>query len=228
MSWTDLGNPSLRKEREQYFPFCWPDGGVEKLSPPETLPSPAFHQVLSSRRSRREFGKLRTPELSALLWMTCREVKSTDDSESGVQISMRPMPSAGSIHPIHILISRDNYWLRYVPSHHALNQVISSELQVPDFKNHAETLVSCGDATLLLFLAEPGKVFSKYKSGNSLIWRDAGVMLGYLGLAAEALDLNFCPLGTTGDPWARNLDKENRLVGVGMALVGSRSSTSGA
>jgi hypothetical protein len=72
-----------------------------------------------------------------------------------------------------------------------------------------------------MFAAEPGKTFSKYTEANSLIWRDAGVLLGYFSFVAHALQLSFCPLGITGECWASQLDKQGRLVGVGLAIVGA-------
>lgn len=76
-------------------------------------------------------------------------------------------------------------------------------------------------ATRILFLSEPGKTLGKYQNGCSLIWRDAGALLGVMALTATAQGLNFCPLGITGEPWASNLAEQGKLAGVGFALLGS-------
>ncbi|MFO6292409.1 hypothetical protein, partial [Pseudomonas aeruginosa] len=82
--------------------------------------------------------------------------------------------------------------------------------------------VLAGDqATRFLFLAEPGKTLGKYQDGCSLIWRDAGALLGVMALTATAQGLNFCPLGITGEPWASGLADQSKLFGVGLALLGS-------
>ncbi|SEM10533.1 hypothetical protein SAMN05518845_11692 [Variovorax sp. YR750] len=86
-----------------------------------------------------------------------------------------------------------------------------------------DELIAAPVATLLLLVAEPGKTAAKYFNSESLVWRDAGVLLGYLSLAAEALGLAFVPLGITGDPWAGKLVDESGLAGVGAALVGRRT-----
>jgi hypothetical protein len=39
---------------------------------------------------------------------------------------------------------------------------------------------------------------SRYPQGATLVWRDAGVALGYLHLAATAMGLGSCMLGTAG------------------------------
>ena len=72
----------------------------------------------------------------------------------------------------------------------------------------------------MLLLAEPGKTSAKYQHGESLIWRDAGILLAVMALIAEALDYSFCPLGITGEPWADQLATSGVLMGVGLALVG--------
>jgi len=80
-----------------------------------------------------------------------------------------------------------------------------------------------GSATLLLFVAEPGMTIAKYSNASSLIWRDAGILQGYFAAAAESLDLNFCFLGVTGEPWASQLVDQPGLCGVGAAYVGAAS-----
>ena len=40
-------------------------------------------------------------------------------------------------------------------------------------------------------------------------------------VAAESLDLSFCPLGVTGEPWTSRLLDQPGLVGVGAAFVGA-------
>ena len=83
-------------------------------------------------------------------------------------------------------------------------------------------VIDAPNATLLLFVAEPGMTGSKYEDAASLVWRDAGVLLGAIAMAAEALALNFSPMGVTGEPWTSHLILGAPLVGVGAAFVGAR------
>ena len=54
------------------------------------------------------------------------------------------------------------------------------------------------------------------------MWRDAGVVLGYMSLVAEALSLAFCPLGITGEPFLTDyLSTASRLKAVGLAILGA-------
>ena len=75
---------------------------------------------------------------------------------------------------------------------------------------------------VIRLIAEPGKTCAKYEHADSLIWRDAGVLIGHMALVAEALDCSFCPLGITGHEWCASLKLEDRLAGVGLAILGSR------
>ena len=72
----------------------------------------------------------------------------------------------------------------------------------------------------MVLVAEPGKTAAKYANSESLVWRDAGVLLGYMSVVAEALGLGFCPLGITGQAYVSALSADARLTGVGLAVVG--------
>lgn len=86
-----------------------------------------------------------------------------------------------------------------------------------------ESMVPAPEATKTLLVAEPGKTQAKYFNHESLVWRDAGALLATMGFVAEALNLNYCPIGITGEPWASMLSSEGNLVGVGAALIGGRA-----
>jgi hypothetical protein len=82
-------------------------------------------------------------------------------------------------------------------------------------------LVELGFGTLVSLVAEPGKTAAKYANHESLVWRDAGVVLGYMSLMAEALKLSFCPLGITGRPYVTDcLPNASTLQAVGLAVLG--------
>lgn len=224
MTWIDLGNPTPRPSPLPYIPFEWPTGTTTQLSPPGVLELPNLVEVFNSRRSKRSFGLVDEKQLSNLLWLCCR-IQGNIRADLGFPLSLRPCPSAGSIHPIHVVISLPEKpgWMRYDPLEHALVTLPDSYATSATARLNADSIVPSEAGVVLMFAAEPGKTFSKYADANSLVWRDAGVLLGYFSLAAHALRLSFCPLGVTGEPWAGQLDKQGRLVGVGLAIVGSCS-----
>lgn len=231
MSWIALGNPRPRADPRQYAPVQWTESdlrGFEELGLPRVSREPtsseaSFAEVISRRRTRYELGIPPSHAVEDLLCLTCR-VQMQFDSPLGFPLSRRPVPSAGGIHPIHIVLhaSGSNQVHRYDPFQHGLRRV-ESALDTQKLRTAMHAVVPGDQAVLLLLVAEPGMTAAKYANANSLIWRDAGVLLGSLSFAAEALGLNFVPLGVTGDPWASQLVGGPGLCGVGVALVGSRA-----
>ena len=221
MEWIELGNPFPLASPRTYEPVVWPAAERTPLPPSGDLPMRPFGEIAGARRTRRTFSFLDLHSLSALLSLTCR-VQRLGDEALGFPLSMRPVSSAGAIHPIHLVLACPGLlgWHRYDPIHHALARVPTT-VDADEVRREMEKILPAADATLLMFAAEPGMTAAKYGDPLSLVWRDAGVLIGCLSMAAEALNLSFCPLGVTGEPWARRLLDRPGLVGVGAAFVGA-------
>jgi hypothetical protein len=223
MTWIDLGNPVPYDCPVQYQPYQWSMQDIEYLTTPTEWTLPNFEKIISMRRTRRSFGHLSRNELAAFLWLSSRTIAKGSDY-LGFPIRQCPYPSPGAIHPTHLLLSdRGNSWVRYDPDQHGLVSLGEINDRLSGLWGAIAEVVDPQCATALLFVAEPGKIAAKYKFGNSLIWRDVGVITGHMALVAEALSLNFCPLGITGEPWVSDLVKRCPFVGVGVVLLGSRS-----
>lgn len=228
MTWIELGNPiphSIVHPSAQptfYQPYVWPAGETRTLGLPAASDGPGLFNVLDGRRSRREFAPLSHSDLSALLWHTARS-QGCMTSALGFDLEQRPTPSAGAIHPIHIVVRgpRDNNGWKYDSRAHSLIEIPGSMATLEGLAQHCNQLVPAPEATQVFLIAEPGKTLAKYKDGCSLIWRDAGVILGVMAIVAEGLGLGFCPLGITGEPWAGDLAPKGVLAGVGIALAGT-------
>lgn len=222
MSWVDLGVPTPRERPQSYEPVCWTNNAATALEVPPSPGEVDLMELLDGRRTRREFRKLNLTQLSTLLWMVAR-VQSTAPSALGFPLTFGPTPSAGAIHPIHILVGlpEASYLSRYDPVQHSLCRIDGGEIDTLRMKV-SELVPMAEDATIILLAAEPGKTMAKYINANSLVWRDAGVLLGLLSVACEALNQSFCMLGLTGEPFVGQLDKQGRLSGVGVAVVGGR------
>ena len=224
MTWIDLGNPSPRAEPTEWQPVDWGPSVVESLSIPHRRCLPCFDRVVNSRRTQRLFGNLDRDQLGSFFWYSCRIAAIGSDS-LGFPITQRPAPSAGAIHPIHVVVGDEHGgWSRYVPEDHALAEIEGPE-RFEGLCQKVRQVLDPQFGTMLLFVAEPGKTFSKYDHATSLVWRDAGILIGHMALVAESLSLNFCPLGITGEPWISELNEQGKLVGVGVALLGSRPAT---
>lgn len=222
MTWIDLGDPLPRSSFGRYEPIAWEVGDICQLPAcPGGLPQ-RFDDVLDSRASQRQYSALDERQLGAFLWHACR-TRGSGTSELGFDLEHRASPSAGAIHPIHIVVKRpecDRWWL-YRPSTHELAELNFATEKLAGLYEHSLQVLEGVSATRILFLAEPGETLGKYQNGCSLIWRDAGALLAVMALTAAAQGLNFCPLGITGEPWASALADQGKLAGVGLALLGA-------
>jgi len=221
MRWIDLGNPIPRAKIESLEPVGWPGGDEFCLPSDAPEPNITFIDVIRSRRSKRTYAAPTIEQLARLLTLTCR-IRAPVVSVAGLYQSIRPAPSAGALHPIHVILHRrdEERWRRYDPYRHSLVDLPSKNAPSTVRESLEEVLVG-GQATLMLFAAEPQLTFAKYEQACSLIWRDAGVLQGIFSLAAEALGFHWCLLGVTGEPWVSGLVQQHALVGVGAAYVGA-------
>lgn len=226
-NWPDLGNPIPKERPESWQPVPWPQGDkllLDTLTPTEA-PVAEIDQFLRTRRTVRAIGPISDAELGTWFDLGCR-AQLIQGSVYGFDISLRAAPSAGGIHPIHIVLATpgSSSWRRYDGVDHALINVPSG-LDAHVVHRAMQVVLAAPDATLILFAAEVGKTAAKYDYPASLVWRDAGALLAVLGLAAHAHSLAFCPLGVTGEPWVGRLLEQQGLFGVGAAFVGTRKTS---
>ena len=222
MEWLGLKSPCPRPEPLQYMPVLWPTSALVPLPDVLHVDTPPFASVVESRRTRYSFAPISDEQLAALMHLTCR-VRGNIAGPLSLPQTYRPAPSAGAIHPVHVVLHRpgDASLYRYDPNEHGLRQ-LDACLDLMALRAAMHEVIDAPNATLLLFVAEPGMTESKYENATSLVWRDAGVLLGMLAMAAEALCLNFSPMGITGAPWVSQLVPNAPLFGVGAAFVGAR------
>ncbi len=179
--------------------------------------------LMEQRQTRREFTRGPSmDQLGEFLWLACRS-RSSRESPYGPNQESRPHPSAGALHPIHVLVARDaDALFRYDPLGHALVEIPGSKPSADHVVQAARASLELDEGWVLALVAEPGKTGSKYENPETLVWRDAGVVLGYMSVVADALGLSFCPLGTTGNPQLTDdLPNAGLLHGVGLVVLGN-------
>lgn len=221
MTWIDLQDPLPRERQQPYEPITWPDEEFVKLPVPVSTSGKTFSEVLDQRRTTRKFACVETADLAYFFWNTAR-IQGTLGSALGFVQTFRPVASAGAVHPIHILVKRpaSSTWCRYEPSMHAMIALPTFTNSLSDVDEKIGSAVDAANATILLYVAEPGMTAAKYQNEASLIWRDAGALLGHSALVAADMGLSYCPLGLTGNVWAKRLNQQGQLAGVGVALLG--------
>ena len=220
-------DPFPRPVPQTYSPLVWPESTRHQLSPRSTT-LPVDLSVLTEQRcTRRDFDRaLSDRQLGEFLWLTCRS-RVQWPSDYGFAQERRVCPSAGALHPVHVLVARSGQtWQRYDPIEHALVEIPGFESNANSVRAAAERLLDINRGVVLGLLCEPGKTDAKYFNSASLVWRDAGVILGYMSFVAEALHLAFCPLGITGNPELTGLGGGGtQLFGAGLAVVGASADT---
>lgn len=218
--WAD---PEPRTQPLKYQPAIWPTGAKLELPLRSQSLELDLVELLERRQTRRDFkGTLTDTKLGEFLWLSCRN-RSAWPSPYGLEQESRVYPSAGAMHPIHVLVARENKgWMRYDPIEHALIELPKSVEHATASRRAAGKLVPLEQGMLIGLVAELGKTAAKYENPESLVWRDAGVVLGYMSLIAEALDLAYCPLGMSGQPHLTNyISDAASLQAVGLSVLGN-------
>jgi hypothetical protein len=93
-------------------------------------------------------------------------------------------------------------WHLYLPDQHALAKLDHKDTRT-SIRAELLPVIDIQEGIAIRLVAEHGKTSAKYENAASLVWRDAGVLIGHMSLTAEALACNFCPLGITGHEWCQ-------------------------
>jgi hypothetical protein len=207
-----------------YQRFVFPTTCDKALVPESGLSETNLANVVMRRRSGSFFSK---PEPQRIEGLLAYSLSTLAVSISDPDRELRPVPSAGALHSLHLLLSEGESWCVYLPRPHVLRKVNVNMKAATLLRNAVREVLDPGQGLLMLILAEVGVLAARYDHPETLVLRDAGCLLGHLGLIAEALDLSYRILGPTGEPWAHQLvvGAPGVFVGVGTALVGGRSTS---
>lgn len=200
-------------------PAIFPLSPVIPLTVPTATDPVSFMSVLDERHSIRQLASPSREELSELLWHAAR----TRDSQTreGVHWQSRATPSAGGIHPVHLILTRvgrDRRALRYDPLRHALIPCAISVAAVRRYLRAVDAVVATS-GTVVTLLVDVAAIRRRYLRPESLAWRDAGCQLATLHLTAQALGLGSCLLGINGHLLAEGI-RSPRLAAMGVLVVG--------
>lgn len=181
--------------------------GIEDLLPAAEAETTggSFTNVLARRRSVRTYGPLTAGQLARLLDLVFALQRSVPADDGGTR-RYRPVPSAGARHALAPLVLIEN-----VGGLDAGLWRFDSDVRQFHFITPAgDTLTppwraACDAGTfetrppaIVVLAAKFDATLARYPAGSALVWRDAGVALGTLHLAATELGLASCILGTAG------------------------------
>ena len=114
-----------------------------------------------------------------------------------------------------------NHMYYYNPFEHSLNQLANSYCDLTPLLNHVDEIIHIKNATLIWFVAHASRTNSKYDHAESLIWRDAGALIGNIQMVCTALRLNSCGIGTLGEPYISTFfNNAAGVFGTGGLLIG--------
>jgi hypothetical protein len=135
----------------------------------------------------------------------------------------RYVASMGALHPAHLLIYRPKMgWFVYLPEYHALGVLTVDQSSDLDLRNIVREHHSSETATILCLLSDCDLAGNYYEHYVSLLFKDAGVLLGHASLVAAAHNLAFRILGRNGTTAVNALvpGVAFKVLASGLALLG--------
>jgi SagB-type dehydrogenase family enzyme len=181
-------------------------GAVEEATPTSTAPdvrlghlvrpeSRTLASVLASRYSANDLGSLRLDELATVLVRSGR-IRAWLDFPGGVQLTYRPVPSAGARHPCSLLVAAsgveglEDGWWSFNAATCAVHAA-DSAIGVKDFLERQQLLAGLRrpPAGAIVVIANFRRTLLRYPAGTVHVWRDAGALLATLHLSASDIGL---------------------------------------
>lgn len=204
--------------------FAHASGDRIQLGPRVVSKSAPLSEVFDMRASQRSLHPPPLGLIGTLLVRTSRVVR-WDVSVEDFTSSHRPTPSAGARHPFDIWVAASDVtdlpqgWWIFDPLRCDLVQA-AFHRPPDDFLDELMSLTGAPrrPPTAIVLVARFQRTLSRYPAGTSLVWRDAGVLLGYLHLCATDLGLGSCILGTSG--LVMDDGKDDLSCDVGCLIVG--------
>lgn len=186
-----------------------------------------LHVSVSERRSRagtRAVGLKRAAQVIAPLVTATSEWFADDEYIERQTFA----PSAGARHPLTALIlNRDTPDAEH--SAWAVSASVAPTLfEITNHDSHRQALLAAVTSavrlpthpgTVIVALARFRRTLSKYADGSSLVWRDAGVFLGYAHLMAHQFGLDSTLAGAAGTTAFALPDSDDTLVDVGSIVL---------
>ncbi|MFD2053208.1 hypothetical protein ACFSQT_08845 [Mesorhizobium calcicola] len=197
---------------------------IRELPKPEEQRDRSFIDVMESRRSATG-GPVSWQEIEALLWYACRTREFRGIGRAGVPLEHRISPSAGGLHAIQIICqmsNSDRAARAYLPTRHAAALLCVSSQAAELNREQVKAVLGIASGCTLRLIADLSKIDAAYVNGESLAWRDAGVVSATLSFVAEWLGLRSNVLGFSGNAYLPLIGfPTNRFMAVGAVQISS-------
>lgn len=227
MDFIELESPERRAHLIPFRTFRYPVTEIIYLSPPSQNEAVDFFRVVKSRSTRRDFGQISLQQLSKLFWFSAKTSLEINLDE-GHKWYHKPSPSGGGRHPIDHIIFRyeRDKWIAFLYDSiaHALGKLKIDSADIGFWIDDLFSTLGINATTIVWNVAQFHRSTSVYKNASALIYRDEGAIQGTFGLVAEALNLNFCTIGVSGEPTISKLLMSRELIrGIGGFYIGSKN-----
>jgi SagB-type dehydrogenase family enzyme len=219
--------PPIKPVPEHGTPIFLERADMERLK----TSGPSFFSVVENRCSTREFASnsITLSQLGTLLYATSRIEGTRYDTYH--EVTKRPYPNGGSIYELEIYITAiscdglEQGVYHFHPGSHALYKVSSMSAKVQRMVSLAEGMAQNNRLQILITLsARFQRVSWKYETlAYTLILKNTGVLLHHIGLAATALGLGSCILGSGDSDTLAEILESNFYVesAVGEIVLGT-------
>jgi len=196
--------------------------GFRRLPFPSYHPSMSVQEALEVRHSQRELIAASMGQVASVLWYAAR-TRQTAVNQFGRRWESRPASSAGGLHPIHLLVcsQRTERVDVYDPIRHGLGRVaLANPASVSRYTKEIEEMLPHARGTILTLGVDPLATATFYENHETLVWRDAGCLLGMVELVCAALGLGCCVLGILGTPLLTSVKSRRVLIPAGACVIG--------
>jgi SagB-type dehydrogenase family enzyme len=167
-------------------------------------PAPAskpLREVLRTRRPRRDWTPPAFSDITGVL-VGAGRVVTWIEAPDGYITTRRPTPSAGARHPhdLYLLAAEVDGLAAGTWAFDALRcELVRTDLaHEPALRRIGRALDTPPPPAAIVPVANIERTLSRYPSGISLLWRDAGALLATLQLCATDAGLASCITGTCG------------------------------
>jgi len=195
---------AARPQPRQAPPPAWQDHrdgprvALANLTAQDSRPLAA---VLAARRSQRDWTPPKLEDLASVL-VSAGRIIDWAVAPDGYVTTRRPVPSAGARHPLdlYLLVSEVHGLPPGAWRFDALRcELVETALaHQPALDQLSEVLRAPAPPAALVAVAHLQRTLSRYPTGISLLWRDAGALLATLQLSATDVGLASCIAGTCG------------------------------
>lgn len=152
-----------------------------------------FGDLLETRRSATTGGSVSVGDVGALLARSYR-VQSFSQDDDGYQRSWRPVPSAGGRHPFELLVCAEDvsglprgWWWFDAGNCDLVSLTLRTSMSTYLQRLMARTPAIEMPAVAVVCVAVAERTLSRYPTGMSLVWRDAGALQFALQMVAHDL-----------------------------------------